>query len=758
MTGVTPPIYHLNAGEISPKLSGRADLSWYGRACHLLENAIPRAQGPAERRPGTLHLGFVDGLARPRLLRFEANVDAAYIVEATDEQFRFWTDLALVQVGGVPVELVTPYSAAQLAELRTTQSADVMWLFHKDVAPQVLRRLTATSFELVPFEFVDGPYQAVNITATTLTPAATTGSGIALEASADLFAATDVGRLVRIKHTVDNPDPEPDEVVWGWAVIASFVDAQNVTIDIKGDFGGTTASVDWRLGLFSETTGWPSCATIHGERLVLGSNIGGGFPRIDGSVPGDFSTFRPGTNDDDAFAFVIGANGRCIIRDLVSMRTLLVLTDTVEFSIGGEAVAEPLTPSNIGQSLPFSREGAANVPAVAAKNGTLFVQRTGKALIELARTLEADGLRSTDLSVRAEHLLDESPLRELAWANRPFNVVWAIREDGLLVGQTYQPDQQVYGWSRQPIGGGGFVESMAVLPAPDGDELWLAVRRGSGAPIAMEVMRFPLTAAEHPAKAYHVDGGLVLGPTDETVALSLGIVAGAWCASTAVDFFGPGHVGRELTGFWIDGREKDGQPRWRQIEARVATLSDARRVILESPSGATPAATLNAGDWRWKVTTLAGLSHLNGVAVSILADGAPVIGKVVDGGQVELDTPAGFVAIGRPFRTRIWPTRPEGGSTLGTNIGKPQRVRNVAVRLTRSGACHVGIVNGMMQEAPTRVGRDTLGRAPPLQSRDVRVPLSSSTDDSSYVAIEGELPTPLIVNCIVPALDVGDTG
>ena len=42
-----PIITALNAGELSPALEGRVDLSKYSAGCKLLENFVPLIQGPA---------------------------------------------------------------------------------------------------------------------------------------------------------------------------------------------------------------------------------------------------------------------------------------------------------------------------------------------------------------------------------------------------------------------------------------------------------------------------------------------------------------------------------------------------------------------------------------------------------------------------------------------------------------------------------------------------------------------------------------
>ena len=92
---------------------------------------------------------------------------------------------------GKIVEVTTTYSVTDIFEINHAQSADVIYLAHKDHEPAKLTRTTATSFTLTDVDFVDGPYLDENITSTTLYASADTGS-ITVTASASLFTSADV--------------------------------------------------------------------------------------------------------------------------------------------------------------------------------------------------------------------------------------------------------------------------------------------------------------------------------------------------------------------------------------------------------------------------------------------------------------------------------------------------------------------------------------------------------------------------------------
>lgn len=131
MPKASPALSAFNAGKWSPLLEGRQDLSKYFVALRQMRNFYPKVQGPAVRRPGTRYVETVkDSSTAVRLLPFEFSVEQAYIIEAGDLYFRFYRNYGRIENSGSPVEIVSPYSEAQLPELRFVQSADVLYLFH----------------------------------------------------------------------------------------------------------------------------------------------------------------------------------------------------------------------------------------------------------------------------------------------------------------------------------------------------------------------------------------------------------------------------------------------------------------------------------------------------------------------------------------------------------------------------------------------------------------------------------------------------
>lgn len=559
----SPIITSFVGGELSPYLYGRTDLSRYFSSCRRVENFIPLPQGAAERRGGTRFVAqakYRD--RRVRLLPFEFSDDQTYCLEVGHLYLRIYTGKRRIDVAGAAYELVTPYTEEHLADLALCQSADVLYIVHPHVRPHKLSRYGHTNWTLTPVSFVDGPYLEENTTATTLsiTPGEAgmvtiTASDMAGINGGDGFLVTDVGRHVRIGHIAPawtaSTDYAADAVVrnagavyrcttggtsaasggptstdgaitdgtviweyiapggirWGYATITAFEGVFSVRAAVGTEFVSTEAVATWRLGLWSDSTGWPAAVTFHEERLVFGSATKTRPQRVDASKTGDFETFSPGTQDGDPLAFSIGSNKVNKIRWLASMRALLVGTMGAEFVISAEQGA-PLTPSNLS-ARPHARNGCAPIAPVEVGNAVLYVQRQGRRLCELTYRFATDSYGSNDLTLLADHVAVPG-LTELAWQLRPHGVVWALRSDGQLLGCTYLPEQEVTAWHRHPMSD-AVVESICVIGGAGGsDELWLAVKRTIGGALyrTIEVMEDPLPLDGLQDNAFYVDCGL----------------------------------------------------------------------------------------------------------------------------------------------------------------------------------------------------------------------------------------------------------
>lgn len=144
-----PYVNSFNAGELSELLYNREDITKYRSGCRVLENAFPLVEGGAKKMPGTYFAGpTINGNTKSRLVSFQFSTAQGAFLELSAGIIRIWSPtapgswtLGLVESGGSPIQLATPYAESDLFDLDCgTQSADVLWIFHPSYPPACVER------------------------------------------------------------------------------------------------------------------------------------------------------------------------------------------------------------------------------------------------------------------------------------------------------------------------------------------------------------------------------------------------------------------------------------------------------------------------------------------------------------------------------------------------------------------------------------------------------------------------------------------
>ena len=495
MVRASPMQTNFTAGEFSPLLEGHINLEKHPNSVLLLQNLIAFKQGPAVRRGGGKFIVEVkDSTKETCLIPFQFSVDQSYHIEAGDSYFRFIKDNAQIMDGGSPYEISTPYSDTDLTDtdlkpkFQYAQSADVMYFTQGSYIPYILGRVSDTSWTMTASEFLDGPYLPENAEDTTLTLSGTTGSvtvtasavtGINTISGTEGFKSTDIGRLIRWKDPANN---------WTWLLITAFTSTTIVTATIKGpDASAGTATNDWRLGVYSETTGWPTVITFFQDRVFLSG--ASSYPdRYDLTKTGGYSAtnfnFAPtdpdGTVTDDSAITGTLQSGQVNTIQWANEdgRGLVIGTYDNEWIVRPDTQNGVLTPSN-AKADKISSVGSAYIQPFTAESGTLFMQRSRRKLHDLIYNYDRDSLKPRDIVVACEHIT-QSGVSQIVFQQEPFNVIWMRRTDGLLIGLTYYPDEGVFAAHRHPLGGTDTkVKSLSVIPSSDKlkDEVTMVVER-----------------------------------------------------------------------------------------------------------------------------------------------------------------------------------------------------------------------------------------------------------------------------------------
>lgn len=532
MTRSVPFLTGFNAGEWSPTYYGRTDLDKYRKACRRLRNMIGLAMGPATRRPGTRHAAETksSGVARP--IPFKFSVEQSYIIEAGDLYFRFYKDDGRIEdPPGTPVEIASPYGLSDLDKIKWAQSADVLYLVDGAHWPQKLTRFSHTSWTIGDFVPNGGPYLDLNTTAATITPSATTGSGITLTASDPLFQTGHVGSYWRIEEksghlnydawvsgkaysagakvksddkvyvaagagTSGTRDPLHDSgtesdggVNWtyqhnghGFVKITAVTDETQATADVIKTLPDTVATTKWREGAWSAVRGYPTTVTFSEERLIF-AGAGGSPQTFDLSASNAYNVFEPTDNgtkvlDDTAMRYTLSDGEENGILWAASASALVLGTAGGLHVVRASNLNEALKPDNItARPQPQAGVGCADIAPAKTDDAIVFVQRAGRELYAVKYDYASDSYVADPLSLFAPHL-GRAGFRSIAWQAKPWGLIWAPRLDGKLPAFTYLPQQDVFGWHLHELGGrDAKVLGAAAIPYGGQDRLWLVAER-----------------------------------------------------------------------------------------------------------------------------------------------------------------------------------------------------------------------------------------------------------------------------------------
>lgn len=741
MPRVDLQLTNFTSGELSPRLLGRTDLTRYFNGAGLIRNFIVHPHGGLTRRPGTYFCAEVkDSNKFTRVIPFEFSTVEAYILELGNLYVRFYANQGQIQSAGVPYEVVGPWTEAQLVDLKFTQSADIIYVCHPDVRPKQINRFSDTNWTITNYAFQDGPYLAMNTDAAKTLASSVTAigaSGTLTAAGHTPFAATDVGRLVRLRVGSN----------WGWGEITSFVSTTVVNWIVRGTIGGTGADPDWRLGAWSDTTGWPACAGFYEERLCFGytdnrpSNVWG-------STSGDFTNHAPsaadGTvRDDDALDFQIADDKVNAIRWISGGRDLLVGTQGAEYLITG-GPNSPLTPTNL-QVKRQTTYGSYDA-ALPARLGSsvMFIQRAGRKVRELAFNFEVDGYRAPDLTILSEHI-SSSGFVDMDYQQEPDSILWHVRADGFLVGMTFEKEQEVVAWHGHDIGGTfgsgpAVVESIAVIPDPTDsyNELWMVVARtiNGATKRYIEFMTGEFNSQNGLVSAHFVDSGLNGdGRVATTLLLSDSTVGVGRTFTAGVASFVIGDIGRQI---------------WANNGRAVITGFTSSTVVTCEIILAFDDVSYTADEWGLASKTFGGLGHLEGQTVAVLRDGAVHPNVVVTGGQVTLNAFTLRAVIGLPYTSRLetLPVEPRQGETIQA---KTKRIVKSTIRFHESLGAKYGSLNeaDKLEVIPFRSGGDPMDSPPPLFTGDKEISVPMGWDNRGEMLLIQDQPLPMTVLMIV---------
>lgn len=268
-------------------------------------------------------------------------------------------------------------------------------------------------------------------------------------------------------------------LVWGVGLVQIINSGAGYTSTPTITFSAGAAAATATLAATSN--GNPSVPGFYQQRLILAAPTG---------APQTFYASKTGqyfnydisqiSQDTDSITASLVSGQLNTIKSMVPQTSgLLMFTDRNSWLINGGGAGNAITPDQLNAN-PQSFNGLSDVPPIVANFDVLYVQAKGSIVRDSSYNIYANVYTGTDISALASHLFYGFQVTEWAWAEEPFKVVWAIRNDGVMLTLTFLKEQEFIGWAHQ-VTQGNFKSVATVVEvtptAGDVDAIYTVVQR-----------------------------------------------------------------------------------------------------------------------------------------------------------------------------------------------------------------------------------------------------------------------------------------
>jgi hypothetical protein len=296
--------------------------------------------------------------------------------------------------------------------------------------------------------------------------------------------------------------------------------------------GGATATLN--VGAQSGT--YPGVPSYFQERRAYGYSLNNPDTYWM-SQPGSFTNFdfRIPTIDTDAITgspWAVEVNG--IQWMLLMPAGLLVMTGLSAWLLVGAGSfatnVSPISPSSQDANPQAFTGCSPTVPPVKINYDVLYLTWEGSFYYDLPYQLYALS-EPQDITQNSRHLFTGYTIREHAWCEQPFKLLWAVRDDGVLLSLTFLKSEQVAGWAHHDTQ--GMWQTVCSVKEPPNDALYLGAQRMFGTNTAYTIERMDNRVWTQTEDCWCVDCGLSLAqPTPNATltassASGLGSITGA---------------------------------------------------------------------------------------------------------------------------------------------------------------------------------------------------------------------------------------
>lgn len=537
-----------SGGEIAPFLYARVDQSKYQTGLRTLRNMICMRHGGVTQRPGTMFVGStLNGGNAVRLIPFiynETGLGQSYMLEFGNQYIAFYQNGAVViSAPNTPYIITSPYLQADLPTLKFDESADVMTIVHKNYAVRELKRLSPTNWTLTQITNWGSNVAAPSVTLSGTPTPGGSGNAIVYQVTSvdangqesDSQSPNFSGGLVSNTNGLTQPPTVTTPITLSWTAVAGAVSYRIYAINQQYAGNPFTAA----LGFIGETIGTsfqdigitPDFTNLYPQYIqIFGGDGSGNCPSVVGYVqqrryfastmnnpvgfwgsqPGLFSNFDTHITaiDSDAIIGSIAGSEVNQIEAITELKYMLMMTAGAELFVQGNGQGV-VTPSAINASIQ-SQYGCGTLRPLKVSDVLLFSQALGSFIRDFVFDFVIDGYRGNDITVFSSHLFEGHQIVDWAYQKIPDSIIWAVRDDGVLLSCTYIREQQILAWARHDFTN-GFVENVSAIPENGEYAVYLSVRRTIGGNTVRYIERIDSRIWKGPAAAVSVGTANSLG-------------------------------------------------------------------------------------------------------------------------------------------------------------------------------------------------------------------------------------------------------
>jgi hypothetical protein len=410
--------------------------------------------------------------------------------------------------------------------------------------------------------------------------------------------------------------------------------------------------------------------------------------------------------------------------------------------------------------MPQAYNGSSDVTPIVINEDILYVQAKGSIVRDLSYNIYAAIYTGTDISVKSNHLFLGHNIIQWTYAEEPFKIVWAVRDDGILLSLTFMKEQQIEGWARHDTLG-SYTSVTSVQEGQVDAPYLIAERINIDGNVVQWIERMQERTLDYGCEdAWAVDAGsrsALNSPPGNLAVQAQGAGPRTWELHSALATFTSSSIGQVFRaggGIAIVSQFIDAN----HVIANVIKPIGNKTLAGTLPGALTPVWQFLQGEWTLDTpsTKFYGLDYLAGQIVSINADGGVVAQQTVaQDGSITLQNAATKVTAGIPYLCQAQTMPLDVGEP--TAQGKRKKIAAINFKFANSRGLYVGRTITTLVPMKDMNNMVPIGVSIPLISGDDRLVVDALYDVAGQVWMEVKDPVPCTVLGVIPEVVIGDT-